>query len=70
MRKSAPFQNVGKLGGTPADNGFKQVQIVYLAVISNLDKLVQLSYMLLNQIRQLASPRPHTDKFNFHVNKQ
>ena len=25
---------------TPTDNGFKQVQIDYLAVISNLDKLV------------------------------
>ena len=36
----------GKLRGTPTDNGFKQVQITYLAVISNLDKLVQLSYTL------------------------
>ena len=38
MRKSAPFQIAGKLRGTPTDNGFKQVQIAYLAVISNLDK--------------------------------
>jgi len=57
MRKSAPFQMAGKLWGTPTDNGFKQVQIAYLAVISNLNKLLQLSYMLSKQIRPLASPR-------------
>ena len=38
MRISAPFQIAGKLGGTLTDNGFKQVQITYLVVISNLDK--------------------------------
>ena len=41
MGKSAPFQIAGKLRYTPTDNGFKQIQIAYLAVISNLDKLVQ-----------------------------
>jgi len=51
MRKS---QIAGKLRSIPTDNGFKQVQIAYLAVISNLDKLVQLNYTL---IRPLASPR-------------
>ena len=51
MRKLAPFQLAGKLRGTPTDNGFEQVQIAYLAVISNLDKLVQLSYTLSKQIR-------------------
>ena len=57
MRKSAPFQIAGKLRGTLRDNGFKQVQIaLYLAVINNLDKLVQLSYTLSKQIRPLASP--------------
>ena len=43
MRKSAPFQIACKLRGTLTDNGFKQVQIAYLAVINNLGKLVQLS---------------------------
>ena len=47
------LQFAGKLQGRPTDNGFKQVQIAYLAVISNLDKL---SYMLSKQIRLLASP--------------
>ena len=42
MRKSALFQTAGKLQGTPTDNGFKQVQIAYLAVISNLERLVPL----------------------------
>ena len=45
MRKSAPFQIAGKLRYTPTDNGFKQVQIAYLAVISNLEKLVQPCYL-------------------------
>ena len=53
MGKSAPFQIAGKLRYTPTDNGFKQVQIAYLAVISNLDKLVQPCYMLPLQIRLL-----------------
>ena len=57
MRKSAPFQIAGKLRGTLTDNGFKQVQIAYLAVINNLSKLVQLSYTLSKQIRPLESPR-------------
>ena len=46
MGKSVPFQIAGKLRYTPTDNGFKQVQIAYLAVISNLDKPVQPCYML------------------------
>ena len=46
MRKSAPFQIAGKLRGTLADNSFKRVQIAYLAVISNFDKLVQPSNTL------------------------
>ena len=57
MRKSAPFRIAEKLRGTPTDNGFKQVQIAYLAVISNLERLVQLSYMLAMQIKLLANPR-------------
>ena len=57
MRKSAPFQIAGKLQGTPTDNGFKQIQIAYLAVISNLERLVPLSYTLSMQIRPLANPR-------------
>ena len=52
-----PFQIVGKLRYTPVDNGFKQVQIAFLAVISNLDILVQPCYMLPLQISLLARPR-------------
>ena len=50
MRKSAPFQIAGKLRGTLTDNSFKRVQIAYLGVIGNLDKLVQPSYTLSWQI--------------------
>ena len=61
MRKSAPFQIAGKLRGILTSNGLKQVQIAYLAVISNVDKLVPLSYMLSKQIRLLASNACHFD---------
>ena len=54
--KTALFQIAGKLRGTPTDNGFKQVEIAYLAVISNLERLVPLSYTLSMQIRPLANP--------------
>ena len=54
MRKSAPFKIADKLRYTRTDNGFKQVQIAYLAVISNL---VQLSYMLHVRITPQAKPR-------------
>ena len=54
MRKSAPFRIAGKLRCKAADNGFKQVQIAYLALISYLDKLVQPSYMLFMLISPLA----------------
>ena len=54
--KSAPFQSAGKWQ-EPRVNGFKQVQIAYLAVIRYLDKLVQPSYALFAQIRPLATPR-------------
>ena len=57
MRKSAPFQLLVSYEVHIQIYGFKQVQIAYLAVISNLDKLVQLSYTLSKQIRLLASPR-------------
>ena len=57
IRKSAPFQIVGILRGTPTDDSFKQVQVAYLAVIGNLERLVPLSYMLSMQIRPLANPR-------------
>jgi len=50
MRKSAQFQIAGKLQGTLADNRFKRVQIAYLGVISNFDKLVQPNYTLSKQI--------------------
>ena len=44
------FQIAGKLRRKPTDNGFKQVQTAYQALISNLDKLVLyetlLRYML------------------------
>ena len=46
MGKLVPFLIAGKLLYTPTDDGLKQVQIAYLAVISNLDKLVQPCYML------------------------
>ena len=55
--KIGTVSTAGQLLGTPTDYGFKKVQIAYLAVISNLDKLVQLSYTLSKQIRLLASPR-------------
>ena len=79
MGKSAQFQIAGKLRYTPTDNGFKQAQIAYLAVISNLDKLVQPCYMLPMQTRpwsglglakQRLPLRPQTDNFNFHVDKR
>ena len=58
MRKSAPFQITGKIRYTLTDNGFKQVQITYLAVISSsLDKLVQPCYMLPMQIRPLVKSK-------------
>ena len=47
MGKLPLFQIAGKLQYTPTDNGFKQVQNAYLAVISNLDKLVQYCYIYL-----------------------
>ena len=54
------------------DNGFKQVQITYLAVISNSDKLVQLSYnachfdlRLINLISTLINGDVYVN--NFHV---
>ena len=37
MRKSAPFRVASKLRCKAKDNGFKQVQIAYLTVISYLD---------------------------------
>ena len=57
MGKLALFQIAGKLRYTPTDNGFKAVQIAYLAVISNLDKLIQPCYALPLQIMLLARPR-------------
>ena len=57
MRKSAPFRIAGQLRCKAADNGFKQVQIAYLALISYLDKLVQPSYTLSMQISPLGLPR-------------
>ena len=41
-KKIGTVSTAGKLRGTLTDTGFRQVQIAYLAVISNLDKLVQL----------------------------
>ena len=64
MRKPVPFQIAGKLRNAPTDKGFKQVQIAYLVVIRNLEKLVQPSSVLPMQIRLLTS-----DNFNFRVNK-
>ena len=57
VRKSAPFRSASKLRCKAADNGFKQVQFAYLAVISYLDKLFQPSYTLSTQISPLALPR-------------
>ena len=57
VRKLVLFRIAGKLRYKPADNGFKQVQLAYLAVISYLDKLVQPSYMLSTRISPLALPR-------------
>ena len=57
MRKSAPFRIAGQLRCKAADDGFKQVQIAYLALISYLDKLVQPSYTLSMQISPLGLPR-------------
>jgi len=55
--KIGTVSNCGKLRCKAADNGFKLVQIAYLAVISYLDKLVQPSYTLSTQISPLALPR-------------
>ena len=57
MRKLASFQIAGKLRCKAADDGLKQVQFAYLAVISYLDKLVQPTYTLSMQITPLALPR-------------
>ena len=38
-------------------NGFRQVQMAYLALVSLLDKLVQPSYTLAAQIRPLPTPK-------------
>ena len=38
------------------ENGFKEVEIAYLAVISHLDKLIQPSYTLCTQFKPLALP--------------
>ena len=57
VRKSAPFRIHGKLRRKATANGFKQVHIAYLAVISYLDKLVQPSYTLSMQIRPWGLPR-------------
>ena len=48
-----PFQIGGQC--KPIDNGFKQVQTAYLALISNLDNLVQPMLMLM-LIRLLERP--------------
>ena len=39
LRTLAPFRIAGKLQCKAADNGIKQVRIIYLVVISYLDKL-------------------------------
>ena len=39
LRNLVPFRIAGKLQCKAADNGIKQVWIIYLAVISYLDKL-------------------------------
>ena len=39
LRTLVPFRIAGELQCKAADNSFKQVQIIYLAVISYLDKL-------------------------------
>ena len=57
VRKLVLFRIRGKLLCKATANGFKKVQIAYLAVISYLDKLVQPSYTLSMQIRPLALPR-------------
>jgi len=54
VRKSAPFWIAGELQSKAADNGFKQAQTAYLAVISYL---VQPRYTLSTQISSLALPR-------------
>ena len=56
ISNKAPFLITGKLLSIDADNGFKQVQKGYLALISYLDKLGQPSYMLSVQISPLAKP--------------
>ena len=72
--KIALFQIVSKLRCTLTDNGFKQAKITNLAVISNLDKLVQHSYMLSMEMRTLAwqclSLWPQSANFNFCINKR
>ena len=55
-RKSAPFQITGKLRCIHTDNGFKQVQKAYLALISYLDKLVHPSCMQSVQTSPQAIP--------------
>ena len=57
MRKLVPLQIAGKLQYTPTDNRFKKVQVAYMAVISDLDKLVQPLHATY-AIRLLARPRP------------
>ena len=53
---------------SPIPTSFYIFNVFYLAVISNLDKLVQPCCVLPLQIRPQA--RPRTDNFNFRVNKR
>ena len=74
--KMSPNQDIWhsfKLLVRTIDNGFKWLQTAYLAVISNLDKLVQPSYkrtepdswQALGFAKQSLSLWPQTDKLNY-----
>ena len=56
MRKSAPFATARSDDRYSAQNGFKQIEIAYLALISHLDELIHPIYTLSTEIKPLAQP--------------
>ena len=60
-----PFQIAGKLRCRPTDNGFIQVQSAYLALISNLDKLIQHIYQLVSAAKYLLAHTYNYDNRTF-----
>ena len=61
MVESCRFKLLVSYDVQQAENGFKQVEIAYLAVISHLDKLVQPGYTL----ALFPGPRPTSHRLQY-----